>query len=399
MRRFTERLTRWSGLVPLSGLGVGCLLGSLATLKWLALPRQDLVLTALCCGFLCLLAVLTLLTLLRAVLLLLQLRRLGPTTATTLEAERAAPLPLPVPLWRWFPLVALQWTWQQPRADVQLDTREVVTPGKRGVYSQLTREWQVGDTFGLTRLRWCTRRSQQLRVLPSRGQIVEQPLTAHLSGGEELSDPRGPATGDRVDMRQYTRGDSPRTILWKVFARTRRLMVRIPERAVAPRPRVLLLLATSPKDEAAAAVCRVLLEGNLLGADWRFAAEGVDVWEHALQPALDALIQSGNQPGSRATLPDALRAAAADGYGQCLVAVPLDRAGDTALRDLLAAAPLPVQVCLALDGEPPRRARWKRTPDPLMQAAVRCWRAFPRPVMLLDRRNGRTLGSLQGWKP
>ena len=39
--------------------------------------------------------------------------------------------------------------------------------------------------------------------------------------------------GDRIELRRYVPGDSARFIHWKVFGRTRKLMVRVPERALS----------------------------------------------------------------------------------------------------------------------------------------------------------------------
>ena len=67
--------------------------------------------------------------------------------------------------------------------------------------------------------------------------------------------------------------DSPRLILWKVYARTRRLFVRTSERALEAAPRTCAYLVADPQDEAAATLARTVLERGLLGDRWRFGAD------------------------------------------------------------------------------------------------------------------------------
>jgi hypothetical protein len=80
--------------------------------------------------------------------------------------------------------------------------------------------------------------------------------------------------GDRVELRRYVPGDSARFIHWKVFGRTRTLMVRMPERALSRARRTVAYLVAGAHDEAAAAAARAAIEEEALGADWQFAADG-----------------------------------------------------------------------------------------------------------------------------
>ena len=47
-------------------------------------------------------------------------------------------------------------------------------------------------------------------------------------------------------MRAYGHGDPMRHVLWKTFARSRRLLVRMPERAIAPSPTTVAFLIAGP---------------------------------------------------------------------------------------------------------------------------------------------------------
>jgi uncharacterized protein (DUF58 family) len=80
--------------------------------------------------------------------------------------------------------------------------------------------------------------------------------------------------GDRVELRRYVPGDSARFIHWKVFGRTRKLMVRVPERALSRARRTVAYLVAGAHDEAAAAAARAAIEEQALGTDWQFAADG-----------------------------------------------------------------------------------------------------------------------------
>jgi hypothetical protein len=111
-------------------------------------------------------------------------------------------------------------------------------------------------------------------VLPDVGQLRQMPVIRTLAGGEDLPLPSGEPEGDRVDYRRYGPGDPLRMILWKTFARTRQLVVRTPERAIAPARRTVAFLVAAPGDEPAAAAARVAVEAGVLGQNWSFGADG-----------------------------------------------------------------------------------------------------------------------------
>ncbi|MBN9419298.1 hypothetical protein ABS71_21800 [bacterium SCN 62-11] len=413
----TKRLLKWSwtalGWFPLSPLGLVCFGASIPVMRYLALGSQDLVLQSLCSGFLVVLALVVVLVCLRTLTLLRQLRQGGGALPHGAEAERPYWLPSPVPLWSWFPFVQVSWRWLEPGAEVRIVRRdgfdqEEIVMARRGHYGSVVREFQVSDLLGLSRIRFQRIQRGDFRVIPGVGQLHQQPLLVRWSSGEDVSDPRGNPDGDRVDLRQYSRGDSPRTILWKVFARTRRLMVRVPERALAPRPKVCAYLMTGPRDEAAAAVCRVLLEGDMLGPEWRFGSDGTSGHDHHKVAAMERLCRSADSRVPQPSQVSAyLRQAEQDGYSQGIVVLPLDLAGqDVAVRDALRASRVPLQLCLAIDGQPApvAEAGWKKwlvrpqaaqqLGEHLRQAAA-LWRGFPGQVVLIDRRNGAILGDLQ----
>jgi uncharacterized protein (DUF58 family) len=416
LRRVMRFFVVASGWFPLSGLGLLCLLMVGGALRWIALAQQDLVLLSLCCGYLVLHAALLLLVLLRTALLGWHLRTAPAARPHGAEAGRAYHLPAPAPLWRWFPFVQVSWEWLEPDARVETSRKdgrehETVILARRGHYGRIVRRWTVTDCLGLNRIRFSRTQSGEFQVIPGTGRLSEQPLLVRWSNGDEVSDPRGDPNGDRIDMRQYSRGDSPRTILWKVFARSRRLMVRVPERAVAARPKVCAYMVTGPRDEAAAAVCRVMLEGQMLGPEWRFGADGAAGNDHHKEAALERICRSAQsrrpQPQQ---LAEYLHKAQQDGYGQAVVVLPLDLAGDdVAVRDVLLRSGVPVNVCVAIDGDGKlRRPGWhswllQPTENQGLQEqlarAARLWQGFGGSISLVDRRNGALLGDLKSLAP
>jgi uncharacterized protein (DUF58 family) len=177
-------------------------------------------------------------------------------------------------------VVQLRWTWVSPEASVEEPLsergrlRERVTLHQRGVFESIERRVVVQDAFGLARIAFRHRQSGPIEVLPHLGGIRRLPVLTSLTGGEEFPHPMGLEDGDRVELRRYVPGDSARFIHWKVFGRTRTLMVRVPERALSRARRTVAYLVAGPHDEAAAAAARAAIEEEVLGADWQFAADG-----------------------------------------------------------------------------------------------------------------------------
>jgi uncharacterized protein (DUF58 family) len=132
----------------------------------------------------------------------------------------------------------------------------------------------IQDAFGLARITIGHRQPGPIEVLPHLGGIRRLPVLTSLTGGEEFPHPMGLEDGDRVELRRYVPGDSARFIHWKVFGRTRKLMVRVPERALSRARRTVAYLVAGAHDEAAAAAARAAIEEEALGADWQFAADG-----------------------------------------------------------------------------------------------------------------------------
>lgn len=411
------------GLFPLTATGVLVLPLTLASLVHLGVGALDLVVFAAAGLGLGLLALALFLVAGSALVLHLRVRRVSGPSVLRLESGQAQPTGWVLPAPRWLPLVEVDLRWTQPpevAVDRRADSRgiaEVVVPGRRGEWLEVQRRFEVRDAMGLASIAWTMPGSSHVRVEPHRGALDHLPLLDTLAGGEELSEPRGQPLGDRVDMRQYTSGDSPRLILWKVYARTRKLLVRIPERAVTARPRACAYLVAGDGDEATAGLARVIVERGLLGDNWCFGADGSDRVASDPQGALDVLVASGlagrTAKGSSASPPrvpsrlgEFLARAEQAGFGVCLVFLPA-RPGPWAPEVVLALARCRLQARLytALDdadtrsAEPSRLARWLLRPLP--NAAPRwadvvamsaAFQGLAVPMLAVDRRHGRLLG-------
>lgn len=226
------------------------------------------------------------------------------------------------------PFVEMTWEWlTPPQVEVRLQSRwmevtEEVLPRHRCLIDGITRLVQVRDVLGMARVRWKVQRPTRVMILPDRGRLDRTTVLQSLIGGEDHPDPYGDAHGDRVEMRQYAPGDSARSILWKVYARNRRLMVRVPERALTARPRTCAYMVAGPSDEASAGLARVVLERRMLGDGWRFGADGSPGHAENVDDSLEMLARSGNPEAGPRGLGTFLQRAEADGFQSCLVFVP-----------------------------------------------------------------------------
>ncbi|MFA5507001.1 MAG: DUF58 domain-containing protein [Vulcanimicrobiota bacterium] len=188
---------------------------------------------------------------------------------------------------------------------------------------RLVRRIIVKDVLGFSRIDWEQEEPVSLVVTPKPLPLKAQSVLRARFTGDDIPDPRGEPKGDRVDMRQYTPGDPPRLLLWKVYARTGKLMVRMPENAITTAPRICAYLVAGEGDEVLASLARTIVDGNLLGQGWRFGADGSDKSVEHREQALRLIARSGN-PGvvTGLGLSTFLNHAHNEGFGSCLVLVP-----------------------------------------------------------------------------
>lgn len=415
----------WTGLLfaALSGLAL-----------WLeGVGQLDMVLLA--AGFIgaTLVALMVLLVAGASIATRLRWRHSGTRQGLVMECGMEQDTGFHVPLPRRLPLLEYAWSWESP-PEVEVaggygrgargpkgqdsdgglglpgERSEVIRPRRRGAYPRILRRVALADALGLASVSWTAGEAQEVRFLPARGALDQMSLLEGLTGGDDLSDPRGTPDGDRVDMRQYVTGDSPRMILWKVYARTRKLLVRVPERAAMTRPRSCAYLVAGEGDEPGAGLMRVILERGFLGDDWRFGADGSQADAARLNDALDILIRSGSvPPGSPTTFPEFLKRAQKDGFSACVVVVPpVEGPWIEAVVSALAGTLLRVHIYTVVDRvllEAAPAKAWGRflyVPEagraPRAEEMARMARHFtgrPFPFLLVDRQAGKVFGDVR----
>lgn len=333
MKKLLARVLRWVrtgvDLFPFTLLGLLCAGGAALSLLYYGFKRIDLVLLVIG-GVGLVLAVLTFLTTVPAAIVTWRrLRRLPEGEPLKLECGFHARTGLKVRRLWWMPFAKVSWTWKSPGASVRLvrdrwDLVEEIIPDHRGLSDEIVRRIEVGDAFGLTRIAFTVRQKRTVRFAPSVGALRTMHIVRSIAGGEDISHPEGPASGERVDMRHYTPGDPIRFVLWKVFARSRQLIVRTPERAISPVRQTVAYLVAGEGDEPAAGAARMAVDSGALGSEWVFGADGNDVVAKSATQALELLARSAHcVPGARgAGLKDFLTKSTPASVGRAVVFVP-----------------------------------------------------------------------------
>lgn len=233
------------------------------------------------------------------------------------------------------------------------EREEWLTSEKRCLLEEnfhLRRRVIVKDVLGFSALDWEQEEPVSLVVMPKPLPVQAQSILRARFTGNDIPDPRGEPKGDRVDMRRYTPGDPPRLLLWKIYARTGKLMVRVPEAAITSAPRTCCYQLAGPDDELLASVARTVVEANLLGEGWWFGADGSDRSVEKQEQALQLIARSGN-PGveTGSGLSAFLKKAAGEGFGSCLVLVPPTQ-GDWVEKVSSAIARSPISITLLTVG-------------------------------------------------
>jgi hypothetical protein len=321
----------------------------------------------------------------------------------------------------WFvPLLTVEWTWETPDAEVRTDVekgrvREWIAPRRRALLSRVVRRFTIRDAWGLAHVSFTRTEPRSVRVVPAVGNLRGVPVVRAMAGGDDDYDPLGAPQGDRADMRAYGPGDPVRLILWKVYAKSRDLMVRTPERARSPTEKTVAYVVAGPGDEPAAGAARAAVQNGALGRSWRLGADGCESDATAADAAEELFARSGNadaQTGGEGLTAFLARAAEENGRGsaRAVVFVPA-RPGPWIDRVVAAAqaqkrapgAPPGIEVLVCTDGvsaDPPR-SFWSKllTAPPPFDTARAAQRELTKvtdalaaahvPVALVDRAAGR----------
>lgn len=365
-RRFLGFVWAALGWVPVTPLGLAVGLGLAGLIEWVAVPTQDRVLMALA---LCGLAVEG--VVLAAVVLTALWLRVRPQgkASGSLKAEAGVPFRTGYsPGWAtWNPLVRVEIRWRLPaEARAEFVTERVrpveqVTADGRGQADAVIRRFVVVDVFHLARVRFERSSAGAVTVLPRRGPTARPDVLPQFVSGDQLGHPSGRPEGDLMEMRRYAPGDPLKLVLWKLYGRTGRLLVRTPERAVSPTEAVLAYFVAGQGDEASAGVARGLIEAGSLGNAATFGADGAPGATRNPAEAVSQVVRSvAARDQGGAGLAWFVDEGEAAGGRACILFVPsqpgawLDR-----VAGALAGRPGPVRAFVGVDGLHPasRRSR------------------------------------------
>ncbi len=286
-------------LFPFTPLGLLLLAGSAISLVSYGIRRIDLVLLVMGAVGLALGALALLFSTVTALVMWRALRNRQGGEALRLECGYATRTGFSVSNLWYVPMVKLRWTWVAPEATVTLvpvrrRLHEEIVPARRGLYDTIVRRVEVGDAFGFTRIAFESTERRAVRLAPSVGNLKQMHVVRSIAGGDNLSHPAGPPEGERADMRHYAPGDPIKFVLWKVYARTRELVIRTPERAISPVRQTVAYLVAGDGDEPAAGAARVAVDSGALGSEWVLGADGSHEVAKAAPQAMEVLARSAH---------------------------------------------------------------------------------------------------------
>ncbi|MEZ4338131.1 MAG: DUF58 domain-containing protein [Sandaracinaceae bacterium] len=406
-----RRIADW---FPLTWLGILVAIGAWAALEKIAYAELDLVWLVVGFALLGLVAA-SLLSVLIGALVIKITTRAKPHAEIephSMDTQRVNPTGFDTPTFWFLPLTQIDWTWERPEeadvsiAKVRWRLREKVKLSRRGHVKEVRRRIVIQDPFGLARLAIRQTAPVRLTVLPHVGKLGDTPMLVSLSGGDERPHPMGVDDGDRVELRRYVPGDPARFIHWKVYGRTRKLMVRVPERALSPARRTVAYQVAGPGDDASAAAARIAVESGAFGGDWVFSADGASKDTSRADEAVEMIVASADAADRGAVgLGTFLARAERKGPASAVLFVP-PRPGPWLDRVVQAVRPRAVRtrVVVTTDGidTRPPPPWWRRmlvlpepregTPSAELDQVIRALAATRVEVILLDRKSGKRLG-------
>jgi uncharacterized protein (DUF58 family) len=294
-------------VIPPTPLGIAVIAASIGALRFYAFGSMDLVLLVFGYGALGLAALSLLVVVGTAIALRLGLRLATSDDRRIAETGRFHATGASVPRLLFVPLVQTSIEWEEPEGvTVELRPRagrleEHVRIDGRIEIERVQRRVVVQDPFGLCRVAFRRTSPLALEVRPHAGALHTLPTAISLSAGEEQPHPLGLEDGDRVELRRYVPGDPARFIHWKVFGRTRRLMIRMPERALTIARRTAAYVIGGESDEASAAAAMVAVHRRAFGDDWVLGADGFGGDARTLDDAARAIVRSATARESGAT--------------------------------------------------------------------------------------------------
>ena len=360
MRRLEHvwrRVVRALSYVPLRLPGLVLLGGGLAAALLVGRKQADHLLYPAGVAAVGLVAVCAVFVSLAALALRRAVRRAPAGVPESVETHAATRTGFRFPRLAVWPIVEVRMRWDDPvSVDVELATEgrffeETITAHERGRHAEIVRRFTVEDVFGLCAVSFGVAAPGPMRVAPLIAFAGAELASSH-SHGDAFSHPAGRAEGDLVEMRAYGHGDPLRHVLWKTFARTRRLLVRMPERAIAPRPVTVAALVAGRGDEPTAAVARLYIEKNYFGPDFIFAADGAAQPTGKTHEAVDQIIDSVRARRAGGTTLDTLTTQVErTRLGACVIfAPPVDGPWRDRVLAFSRGLPSPATVVIGIEG-------------------------------------------------
>ncbi len=159
------------------------------------------------------------------------------------------------------------WLWEQ----------EWLKPIGRGRFEHLHRTVTIKDIFGLTSITYTLSQRVSLEIQPAQSHFEMVAFQTQTSG-DGYSHPEGDPRGELIEMRRYQAGDPLRLVLWKVFARSRKLVVRAPEPAIVEENDMFVYFVSGQEDENSASMARSFLSSFGISdkEELYFAADGAN---------------------------------------------------------------------------------------------------------------------------
>lgn len=358
--RALAALVRAADIFPLTL--AGSLIG--AACLWVLLEygiaQEDYVLLAVGAGGLALVAVSLLVALALLVAVKFHLAGYRSAEGLNLDCGFWARTSFELPTYWFIPFVSVQWRWESPKGEVRLAKvrsifLEEIRPYSRCMQKHIVRRFEIGDIFGLVRFAFRWEDQRNVRIVPSVGALKQMHVVHGMSGGADISHPEGPPEGDYYDMRRYVPGDPIRFVLWKVFAKSRALMVRRPERAIAPSRQTVAYLVAGKEDEPAAGAARVAVDTGILGSSWVLGSDGSNESAKTKPDALNLLARSAgvDERQSGAGLAGFLRSTTPGVIARTIVfvpAIPGPWVERVAAAGRSSVGPAPVDYVICTDG-------------------------------------------------
>lgn len=111
-------------------------------------------------------------------------------------------------------------------------------------------ELSVGDIFGLTKISWKQPCQFKISVAPQSSPIDPLPIVSSSSVAGDTQPDNERKAGDYYDFKSYHPSDGARRIIWKIFARSGKLISRHPEPNITPEGRVFIYCLADKDDDS-----------------------------------------------------------------------------------------------------------------------------------------------------